>query len=429
MFEKILSTLPYNPSLVHQMAFYGKRMREERSIRSLGVLFVVLAFVVQFVAVLAPPQSSVADSSNDLVNGGIKSAAQASTDCLNNVRNYRDILNYYGISCGDVGSAPTISLKSTDYNKQLYSAGYIPRKIAGETPANIPGVQTIYWRYLWSWDTYAYSTYSALQVKSSITGKTYFILYNCGNLVSVGIPSPPPAPKPAPAPTPSPPPTTTIIITDVCPNIPGIQTTTSQCKPCTAALSSQDTIACVAESKAAANLTQNIPDANNTTAHAGDTIRYTLYAKNTGKASVTKFVMQENLSDVLDYADVVSLDGGSMDSNDIVSWPAATIAAGTILNHQITVKVKSPIPATPTSSSDPGHFDLIMTNVYGNAININLPPVNIVQASQKLPNTGPGTSITIVSFIVLITGYFAARARLLSREAAIAIQETTAGGL
>lgn len=182
MFEKLLSTLPYNPSLIHQLGFYGKRMREESSLRRLGLAFIVLAFLVQFVAVLSPAQPTVAESNNDLVNGGIKSAAQASTDCLNNVANYRDILNYYAISCGDVASAPTISLRSTDYNKQLYSAGHLPYGKAGETPANIPlsggGSQTIYWRYLWSWDSYAYSTYSALQVKSSITGKTYFILYN-----------------------------------------------------------------------------------------------------------------------------------------------------------------------------------------------------------------------------------------------------------
>jgi uncharacterized repeat protein (TIGR01451 family) len=213
----------------------------------------------------------------------------------------------------------------------------------------------------------------------------------------------------------------------VCPNIPGFQSSTSQCKSCEASLSSQDTIACVVESKTATNLTQNLVDANNTTAHAGDTISYTLYAKNTGKAQVSAFIMQENLSDVLDYATVTDLDGGILGGNDIVAWPAHTIAAGATESHTISVKVKSPIPETPASASDPGHFDLTMTNVYGNAINIKLPPT-IIQAAQKLPNTGPGTGLFISTCVLLVAGYFFARSRLLAREANLAMHEANGAG-
>jgi uncharacterized repeat protein (TIGR01451 family) len=427
MFEKLLATLPFNPSLIHQLSFYGQRMREEQSIRRIGLAFVALAFLVQFVAVFSPPQPTNADPSNDLVSGGISSATQAVTFCQQDIRAYGTIMSYYGISCDDVARSTVVSLRSTDYNKQLYSMGHLPYKIAGETPVSIPyqGQATpFYWRYLWGWDTHAYSTYTALKLTSHVTGKTFFILYNCGNLVSIGLPSPPPAPKPAPTPQPTPPPTPA----------PKPTPHVSHGLPCPQATSSSDTIECLHSSKTASNQTAHIANADGTTAHAGDIINYTLSSKNTGNVTVKKFVIQENMSDVLEYATITNLHGGKISSDNIVSWPAQDITPGQTATEQITIKVKDPIPQTPTSDSNPGAYDLMMTNVYGNAINIKLPggivkTVEVV-ATKSLPNTGPGTSIIISAVIVLLAGYFFARARLLSREANIIVHETnTAGGI
>src|ERR1039458_8323011 len=115
MFEKLLSVLPYNPGLLHQIGFYGQRMREEAAIRRTGVIFIVLTFMVQFFAVLSPPVSTVAASNNDLINGGFMangqaSASEAKTDCNNNVQDYKVILEYYGISCDAVGSATATTI-------------------------------------------------------------------------------------------------------------------------------------------------------------------------------------------------------------------------------------------------------------------------------------------------------------------------------
>jgi hypothetical protein len=102
------------------------------------------------------------------------------------------------------------------------------------------------------------------------------------------------------------------------------------------------------------------------------------------------------------------------------------LGVGDTDSHQITVKVKSIIPQTPRSQSDPAHFDMVMTNVYGNAVNIKLPgsPSQVVAATATtLPNAGPGTTMLIASMIVMTGGYFYSRARLLSTESLIAIQE------
>ena len=436
MFEKLLSNLPYNPGVLHQIGFYAQRMRREQSIRRLGLVFVVLAFFVQFFAVMSPPQSSVADSNNDLINGGINSVSGAVSACTSNVAHYADILAYYGISCSDVASATTVSLKSTDYNKQLFSMGRLNYPIAGETPVSISG-STYYLRYLWGWDTGAYSTYQALKFTSSKTGVTYFILYNCGNLVSVGLPKqyipPPPPPTVKPCQYNSSLPASSPQCFPPCQYNSGIPATSSECKPCEKSISSTDTLACIAYSKTASDPTQGWSDANGQTAKPGDTLVYTLYAKNNGKAVVKDFLMQESLSDVLDYADVVSLDGGTIDNTTgIVTWPKTDIAAGDTLKHQITVKVKDPVPQTPASSSDPGHFDLTMVNTYGNTITIKVPgsPTKVIEtASTQLVNTGPGSSLMIAGAIAILAGYFFARTRLLATESKIAMQETANGSV
>src|SRR5665213_1433385 len=280
-------------------------------------------------------------------------------------------------------------------------------------------------------------------------------MYACGNLVTVGVPGASPlqapeqpvAPAPAPtAPTPTPPgasypgtiPTpppewsgpVEIPVTP-CKYNPSISSRSEQCyqpcqynsllpanspqcKPCDKSISSQDTIACVAVRKTASNVTAGVANADGTTANPGDTIVYTLYAQNKGKATVKGYVFQENLNDVLDYADVTDLHGGTINGSNIVGWPGRDIKAGQAATVQVTVKVKNPIPQTPTSTSDPAHFDLVMTNVYGNTINIKVPgsvtKTIETATTTSLPNTGPGTSLFLAAGIVMVAGYFYGRA-------------------
>lgn len=477
MLEKFLAKLPYNPNLVQQFAFYAKRLHQEKAVRRIGLFFVLLAFFVQFFAFISPPQATMARSNNDLIDGGISGKTDATTYCKNNTASYGTILSYYGISCSDISAATTVSLKSTAANGQLYSMGRLPYGLKGETPVNISG-KTYYWRYLDAWDSGPYSTYTALQGKSSVTGKTFYILFNCGNLVFVGLPAPPARcqwdssiyasssacvpPKCAldkslPADSPNCkacpynsgilknnaacvqcpyPGLGTITKGDAkcippCPYNSAITTADAACKPCSAAQTQDDKTACLELSKSAKNDTQNIADANGTTANAGDTITYTLYVKNDGKATVPKFVIQENLSDVLDYADVVDLHGGTLSDTQIVSYPAQDIKAGETATEQITVKIKNPIPTTPASTSDPGHYDNTLTNVYGNTVNIKLPP-NVVQTTSQLtttlPNTGPGTSVFIGFIITAFVGFLFARTRLLSKETDLALRDPVTNG-
>jgi uncharacterized repeat protein (TIGR01451 family) len=451
MFEKLLATLPYNPGLADQVAFYGRRMREESAIRRTGLIFIVLAFMIQFFAVLNPPQPAAAASNNDLVYGGINSPHEAAVACHNNTRGYGNIMAYYGIPCGDLNGAPVMNIQARDHNSQLFSLGNNPYGKAGETPVNING-NTVYWRYLWSWP---YGNQPIKVFKLNQNGKIFYVMFDCGNLVSIGIPqkyTPPgntglgnnqpvtnpqagisparPVSHPAPAPTPIPTPPPTPIPPTPCPYDSNITADNTSCKPCVESTNGQDTASCVTIHKTATNITTGIADANNTTVNPGDVITYTLYAKNNGKAAAKDYIFQEQLSDVLDYAGVTDLRGGIIDNKGMVTWSAITIKPGETTTKQITVTVKNPVPQTPVGQSNPGHFDLVMTNVYGNTININLPgsPAKTVEAAAgTLPNTGPGTNLFIGGLIVVATGYFFSRSRLLAKESTIALKESTAG--
>lgn len=556
MFEKLLSVLPSNPGISNQLAFYARRMREEAALRRIGLFFIVLAFFVQFFAVLAPPVATSAYSNNDLVNGPTTSKSQAVQACRNNDKSYKDVMRTFGITCDDIAAGDVVNLNSTDTDgsgHHLYSLGWLPQgqhnnntgRDTNESQINVLNYgQPVYSRLLHSWDSAdSGSNYQA--VKFHANGQVYFILFGCGNLVFWGQPVPLPicpfnhnllktdndcfcpfdhslAPgdnkcycpfnnnigyndakcrcpfndkispsdskcycpfnkkisasdskcycpfdktisagdskcgcpfnKSIPAsdskcycpfdntlsaqdkncycPVPG---KTTLGKNSpdcfvACPYNSSLAVGDSRCKPCEKSLSTEDATACVMIHKSAINVTTGGSDADGTTAHAGDVITYTLYAKNNGKKDVKDYPgFVENMTDVLDYADITDLHGGTLNSiTKVVTWPLEDIKAGATATHQITVKVKNPIPSTPAGSTDPQHYDLTMTNVFGNSINIKLPPpptVVVQQTANQLPNTGPGESLAAIAVVMVVGGYFYGRARLLHEESVIAVQD------
>lgn len=456
MFKKLLSNLPFNPSLITQVSFYAKRVHAEASVRRLGVAFMALALVVQMFAVISPAEPTLAESTNDVLRGGFRSRQEAVTKCVNNTENFRDVLAYYQIDCDILSRAATIDkLSSRAEGGELDSLGrndpgsYIYRPKTNKTNptdryiVDIPNAGRFYMKNLWAWDSYSHSEYKVLSMKNK-QGQTIMIMYDCGNIVTYKKYSPPPPPAPptpAPAPKPAPPvdacPETpefqkTKEECDVCTNIPGIQKPGDECYPCPEAESDSNNIACLGFNKTARNDTQGILDANETMAAAGDVIEYTLSVQNIGRIDFVDFKLEENLADVLEYANIVDLDGGELnDETKVATWTKANIKIGGALVKKIVVKIKSPIPQTPVSASDPGSYDLVMTNVfYGKSINIELPAAphkQIEIVNNTLPNTGPGETLAVGFALFTIMGYFFARSRQMAEELDIVKEEYAAG--
>ncbi len=535
MFKKLLSNLPFNPSLIHQVSFYAQRMKRESSIRRTGMVFLALAMFVQLFAVISPSEASVQGSTNDLLFGGFGTQAEAVQKCRDNVQGIQTILTYYQVSCDQLAgnATSTIYIKSTDYGGNLDSLGRNPQPAANPAngkPSNqynvdIPGLQTLYMKNLWYWDTYSYSTYKVLQT-TNVRGEIIMVMYDCGNIITTTPYTPPPPPA-VPPPVPPTPPVLPKVIS--CSNlgmsvaegskvIPGKPVTilgqaagqnlaagqkvdmfyefvdagsskvigtaqslavpfqgnvandirghsfssntagqylfrltvkydsskvaagsaSGNCvkhitvqKPCEAATSSQDVEACLQLHKSAKNTTQNLTDAQTRPAQANDVIEYTLTTKNIGTVTVPKFLIKENMNDVLDYANISDLHGGQIDKDNYIFWPLTDIKPGETITHQLTIKIKDPVPSTPASSSDPAHFDCIITNTYGDSISIKMqcPVAKTVETAAALPNTGPGTSLAIGFGLTAVVGYFFARSRLFAEELDIVRQEFGNGGL
>ncbi|HWB39232.1 MAG TPA: hypothetical protein VG604_03240 [Candidatus Saccharimonadales bacterium] len=612
--------------MTHQLAFYAKRMREEAAIRRTGMIFVVLAFLVQFMAVVSPPAITADANYNDMVNQGIASdsasadtaIANAHKACVNNDRNYKSALNYLGIQCSDIQNATKVTIHAADcrgnvngdvlgqYNtfddcpkaNKLFSMGWTnygydtnptSGRDTGQVGLNIPGTpNTLFARKLHSFDGQGINQqYTALKLK--VDGQTWYILFGCGNLVSIGVPHPPASPPPTcqnggldqngpvchptcqnggitdqkvcnptcqnggitdqkichptcqnggvtdqkicnptcqnggitdqricnptcqnggiPATSPACNPTCQNggldpngpichptcqnggitdqkichptcqnggitdqricnptcqnggvtdqkicnptcqnggitdqkICNPTCQNggIPANSPTcnptcenggipASQCHVPTCPQQSSDN-PCASYHKSATNLTQGIANANGTTAHAGDVIVYTLSVRNVGKAPLVNFVFTEDLDDVMDYALPIDLHGGTLGTDNQVTWPAVTINPGQLVTKQIAVKVKSPIPTTPTNPHNTYKFDLVMTNTFGDTVNIHLPspPIKTVSriTTTQLVNTGPGTGLFIAGAVVFMAAFFYSRARLLQEESTVAVQE------
>lgn len=530
-FKRLVSNLPYNPSLINQVSFYAKRLKQETSIRRLAFVFVALTFAVQLFAVMAPPQSSMASAGNDIKPGGFYSKDEGVAACRSNMNNYGAVLGQLGVSCDNLAAG---SARKIDYNEkggQLYSIGYVPQGFAGEAPIDLPNISVRVWaRPLTAWGAHCYNDgrgCMAIEGTDSY-GRYFMVLFACGNLVTIGYPHPvppPPPPPPTPTPTPTPQPVkqincgvlnmnvangahvplnSTISVqgqatgvnlpsgelvdmyydyyntankvpspTQVAQGVPfhgtaaydetarlfkmeiaghyifrltvkydgssktaggsavgncvkDVYVDADTCK------NPNDKDKCIIQNKRAKNVTRNIPDANGTTANPGDTLEYTLAVTNTLKSTVQKgYVIKDQIGDILEYADLVDAGGGKLDAQKNLVYPAVDIKPGQTIEKKFTVKVKDPIPETPRSSSDPGSYDLIMTNVYGDTIKIKVPPkgVKVIETTTTttLPNTGPGENMAIAFGLSVFVGYFFFRSRLINKELDIVRQEYTTG--
>ncbi len=131
--------------------------------------------------------------------------------------------------------------------------------------------------------------------------------------------------------------------------------------------------------KRAMNITKNV-DAQSVPASKEDFITYTLTVTNNGNSPATNFVITDDLSGVLPFADMVDYGGGQV-NGQVITFPAVTIPAGGSVSKSFQVRVKYFLAS---------NLNYVMTNTYGNTvrININTPQV---QGAFIAPKTGADT--------------------------------------
>lgn len=372
MFRKIVSNLPFSPALIGQLGFYSKRLRQEEATRRLGLIFVALALVVQSLAVFQPSESANASSSTDMVNGGILSLSEYLSSYDANTKHLKDIMNYVGITREEIASTSYTSFKIGDRiswglaSRFSYAQGERVHIVKDSLGTKLT---TVYSRPLKLWSSSSNKVVG--WVGSSKKMGWFAILKSCGNLVTETLP-----------PTVTP--------------LPKIE-----------------------KSKTATNTSQGFVNATTVVSRPGDQISYTVTISNTGQAPTTT-KLEENLEDVAQYSTLIDKGGGNYnDSTKILSWPDITLKPNDKQTRTFVVKVLSEIPATATGSSDPTSFDCIMSNVFGNAVNIKVecPTPKIVErVANELPTTGPSENIIFAGIIMSMAVYFYARTKQVKKE-------------
>ncbi len=184
MFNKLISNLPFNPSLIDQVSFYGKRLSKESGIRRMGFAFIALTMILQTFAVISPAEASLScdPSRNDIIQCGFETKNEAVDHCKGNTQGFGTILLYHGITCENLAGATDDNVNSRAYGNQLRSVGRKAFHKTGETSQNIPGVGDLFWRPLSSWGNFN----SKMLKTKTADGQFVWIMYECGNLVTLG---------------------------------------------------------------------------------------------------------------------------------------------------------------------------------------------------------------------------------------------------
>lgn len=452
MFKKIVSNLTFSPALIGQLSFYAKRLKKENATRRLAMIFTALAILIQSLAVFNPPESSNAASANDMVYGGI---GQSLDNFLKpydaNTLKIRDVMNYAGITREEIINTEFSSWKAGE----KLSWGFVPHFSYEEgerqhTILDDKGLfsTTIYSRPLGLWKGSNNTVYGWVGQSKKIGW--FAIMQVCGNLVTDTIPSKIIKEEP-------------IIIeeieeTIVIPQEPieekqpivisgGSDTSPKKCeynnqilsndpscKPCPGDESIWINDAkCkpnIVKSKKAINTSQNFINSSESIAKPGEQIRYSISINNNG-LNETKYIIEDNLSDILEYSEILDNGGGSLDpKTKTIRWDEVLLPPQGMRTRTYTVRILNSIPAIAQGKSNSTSYDCIMTNTFGNSINtkIECPIIKSVEAvASELPTTGPGDNIIFSCVIIFLATYFFARSSLLEKEIQIIRKDSAIG--
>lgn len=446
MFKKFVSNLPFSPSLIHQFGFYFKRLKKEEVTRRIGLFFLILTIIAQSLTVMQPAESANASNGGDFITGGIVGNDVSGLLSIydKNTQNFKDIMNYAGITRQDLsktdyksfrtgqriiwGSLPRYSYEDGERTHNIYSpSGGLIKKIYSR-PLSLSGGPN---REFIGW-----------------VGKASFgwfaIRQSCGNLVTDIIP-PIQAPKPEPEPEPTPdvkpqidtqlnpapeaqqkinPKPEVTEKEEICRLNPSIKNDDKRCKACpgneTIWLEDESCKPDIIKSKKSINLSQGSVDATSTVAKAGDRISYTINIKNKGFIFQDSVIIEDYLADVLEYALLVDNGGGILDKDSkVLSWPSVILMPGAIQTRVYTVMIMDDIPTTAIGQSDDTSYDCVITNTFGNSINIFVDCPIIKTAEQvviNLPVAGPKDNILFLSLLLGIVVFFYARSKQQNKE-------------
>jgi uncharacterized repeat protein (TIGR01451 family) len=188
MFKKIVTNLPFHPTLLGDLGYYLRRVRQEQAIRRLGLVFVILAMFVQIFAFLSPVKSTIAYNTGDIVYG-----ATSKEDIVKAFKNNKDpkgrtdvraIFDYYGIGLDQIQNSKKTTISDSDNDKYINTSR--SPVASGSSFVKVPGAIDggIYEFPLKYWNKSEFPNgYPALTGISTYGFRFWILLKGCGNIV------------------------------------------------------------------------------------------------------------------------------------------------------------------------------------------------------------------------------------------------------
>lgn len=378
MFKKLISRLPFNPSLISNLRDYDLKLKKELRLRVIGILVLVMVLVLQVIVVIFPPANATISSPDNLMSVSGGTFNQLFKDCSDNLDQYQSILASYELACSDLYAGKIVDLNLDTMGNSLFSLNRLSYDTSDETAVVVNGHQ-LYVRKL-SFGNQLESAYLKV-LKIELSSQTIYVALNSGNIIS----------------------TKEFLINGHA--VP-------ECSILQLSL-------CFKYSISVRDVTSRISDVNNATVSAGNILAYTLSATNTLDKNVSNFRLSVDFNNALAYSNLVSSYGGQV-KNGIVSYTISSIGPGQTQTEEITTKIKSPIASNSISQTDNNYFDQKMVTSFGNTVVVSVPKSFNKFYEININNGFYSSSfvISVVFLLLLIIAlvYFTLRAILIRQE-------------
>lgn len=362
--------------MIADIGFYAARLRDEDATRRTTVVFVVLAMVMQSLAVFSPPESANASSEQDIIRGGVSSLNDFLLRYDNNEQDVKDIFNTAGLTRSEIAAAREGAITASDNT-------YVMSRY-GQLGPDGKEVSMAYQRSAGGMDVRYFSPMASLAApnvkfkgwigKSAALG-WFGIIQSNGSLATKGLP-------------------TTIDPAD------------------SAATNATKTVT-------ATNLTQETLETEKSPAQPHDKFTYTLKLSNPRNTTVTG-TFSVRIDDILEYATLIDGGGGTLDiKTGTLSWPQVELSPGENQSRTFAVQLLPSFPATATGQSNPASYDCNMAITFGNQLKspVNCPPVKVLEGVfQTMPPLGTGINIGFGVVLLSVVVFFYLRTRQLKKE-------------
>ena len=375
MFRKLVSNLPYSPTLITEIGFYANRLRDEDITRRITVVFVVLALIMQSLAIISPPESANASSEQDIVRGGVSDLNDFLTRYDHNENDLKDIYSAVGVSRAEIAAARPSVISPADETYIMSRFGQLSpssKEVGLSYQRSVGGTGTRFFSPL-SDISGSNQSYTGWVGQSASLGWFGIIKAN-GSLATHGIPT-----------------TFTPFGSD----------SMQALKKVSAINISGD------------DLSENIM------ARPLDKISYTLQLSNPNNTTVSG-AFDVRVADLLEYAKLIDTGGGTFDQkNGTLNWQNIELPPQHTEKRTFVVQMFTSLPATGTGISNPESYDCKLAITFGNThkTSVECPPAKDFESIlNQLPSIGLGGNIVFMAILLTIVLFLSLRIRQMKKE-------------